>query len=185
MPTKPVTKSPAQYSKLLQTGFLQEQQNAQSRQRQILLSAAGNWFDALYSIMSDYGLRISEALSIDGRNIDKNGYIFIQGLKGSQNRTILVRQHIDYFTRFAGVKVLVFDGISRFTAYREFKKRNLCHKPKGAKNFAVTHSCRHNVIANLRIIAKTNSNVKHFTGQKSTKSTAGYGQRNETEDSNI
>jgi site-specific recombinase XerD len=129
---------------------------------------------ALIELLLIGGLRISEALSITIFNITGDGRIKIAGLKGSNTRIVSPMLYVSYFLYCKKVKRDPFEGRSRFYYYRLFKKLGLVKYFGEYRRSAVTHSIRHQVIADLYKNGATMQEIQQFIGHKSIKSTEHY-----------
>lgn len=134
-----------------------------------------SYIDAIISVQRDYGVRISEVLAIKGTDITQTGHIHIKGLKRSENRVIKPTEFIDWWLLQRSNTGLIFDGISRYAIYRQYKKRGIYVKIKGRTNMAVTHAFRHKIINELRKSNIHDKDISNFTGHKAEKNTALYG----------
>lgn len=123
-----------------------------------------------------YGIRVSEALNITNEDIDNNGFIFIKGKKGSENRIIYLKEILPYKTNKPHLRKAKVFTISYKQYYRVCRKYNIVIPiTKGRKRDIVTHAYRHNRIKDIFELAKNNlKDTKRFTGQKHNKSTLHY-----------
>lgn len=129
---------------------------------------------ALIELLLIGGLRISEALSLTIFNISGDGRIKIKGLKGSNTRIVCPMLYVKYFLYCKQVKRDPFEGRTRFYYYRLFKKLGLVKYFGEDRRSAVTHSIRHQVIADLNKNGATLAEIQQFIGHKSINSTKHY-----------
>lgn len=129
---------------------------------------------AIAEIQLMHGVRVSEVLQIKGVDLIYPDKAKIVGLKGSENRIINLGECSDYLMRLRGKNVLVFQDVSRFYVYREYKKMGFSLKFAGRSKASVTHLFRHLVIKNLKNNNITTNESKKFIGHKSEKSTEIY-----------
>ena len=122
-----------------------------------------------------YGLRISEVLNIHSSDINSLGQICIRGLKGSNDRIITPITNLEFYIKMRKLKIKVFQHISRFYVYREYKKMGISAQFNGNSKNSVTHMLRHLVIKNNKIEGYEMETIKQFIGHKSIKSTEHYG----------
>lgn len=129
---------------------------------------------AIAELQFMYGLRISEVLDIRGTDIIKPNQVLIKGKKGSQNRIVNLGESKDYYLRYADRPRLIFDCISRFYVYREYKKLGISHKFSARSKESVTHLFRHLVVKNFKNYNISTNDSKNFIGHKAKASTEVY-----------
>ena len=105
-----------------------------------------NKMDLIYLLLKTYNLRISEILMMQGNQIRGGKFIFVKGVKGSQN--VIIRE-----SRIVGMCALfvskpydfVFEGITYSKVYNWLEKYHSTEILSRANyhNRSVTHSYRH------------------------------------------
>lgn len=173
--TKSVPNSSAQNNHLCATGTGLELSRITRIPLKVSDKFVPSYIDIIINLQANYGLRISEVLAIKGTDISPQGAVMIKGLKKSSNRIIIPTEYKEWWLKQRSVVCSVFDGISRFVVYREYKKRNICISVEGNTKKAVTHAFRHLVINDLRNITKNEEEISNFSGHKATKNTSVYG----------
>lgn len=129
---------------------------------------------ALIGLMYSYGLRVSELLSISGRNIMNNGFILVDGSKGSNSRLVVPIYNVEFWNYYKSFNVPLSTYYSRFFLYREMKKFGLYAYFGKNENRSVTHSLRHIKVLNLKSNGIVLSDISKFIGHKSLKSIEFY-----------
>lgn len=129
---------------------------------------------ALIELLFLNGLRVSEVLQINARNITGNGNIFVKGLKGSSNRLVTPSKYMSFWVDFRKNKLSIPAYINRFYLYRLFIKKGLYIIPAGHSKKMVTHSFRHQFVYNLLNSGQTIAEIQRFMGHKSINSTIHY-----------
>lgn len=124
-----------------------------------------------------YGMRISEVLNIRISELKIGRFCIVKGLKGSHDILISDDLLIDVLTYYKNIGLEVFEGISRFYVYREFKKMGIQINGGGKVNLAVTHSFRHNLAKDLRDSGYKDEDVTLALHHKSKSSQKNYGKK--------
>lgn len=130
--------------------------------------------ELIYKLQSLHGLRISEVLNLKSSDIIGRNKLLIRGLKGSGNRIIVVEfidELKDLSTHYNG---LVFNGISRYFIYREYKKMGIGIAFNSSKKMAITHAPRHQYISELSNAGVNIVDIQHNLQHKSVSSTKHY-----------
>jgi integrase-like protein len=130
---------------------------------------------AIYALLVEGGLRISEVLEINSTQIDAQGKVSIVAKKRSESRIIVASLARPYLLKCKKFGIQPFQDINRFYVYREFKKCNIGAIISGNKNHSITHIGKH-----LNAMASKKANfdkkqIQHSLGHKSAKSTEYYG----------
>lgn len=173
--TKSVPNTSAQINHLYSTGTSKTLTWLTGQKLQESKRALGEPLLAILTIQAAYGLRISEVLAIQGKDISPGGAIKIKGLKRSNDRLVAVTELKAWWLSQREKPGKVFDGLSRFAVYRAYKRLNIGLNLPGRKHKAVTHAFRHLVVNDLRKIATDDKEVSKFTGHRAEKNTAIYG----------
>lgn len=129
---------------------------------------------AIAGLMLRYGLRISEAISIKGTDIDEDLQVYVKGLKGSDNRFCQIVDCKEFWLMFKGRTEAISDVFSRFYFYREFKKRGWEIRHNNGETGSVTHAMRHIHIRKLSAKLHDTEEVRKLIGHKNIKSTEHY-----------
>jgi integrase len=128
-------------------------------------------------LQHQYGLRISEVLNIRMSELKIGRFCIIKGLKGSHDILINDNLIIEIFAYYKSINFEVFEGISRFFVYREFKKLGIQSSGGGNKNLAITHSFRHGLAKDLRNSGYMDQDITLALHHKSKKSQENYGNK--------
>lgn len=97
-----------------------------------------------------YGLRVSEVLRIRVTDVLRSGRVNIKGLKGSNDRIVYCGEFATWVRGSKSRTMLVFDTMSRYYVYREYKKLGLIASNGEKSNRLVTHLFRHLAALELR-----------------------------------
>lgn len=125
-------------------------------------------------LLADYGLRVSEALSIKATDITSNGQIIIKGSKGSSNRLIVINEFRDRLIDLRHSSFNPIKNIDRFVIYRVLKKWSVEGKSTyGSKN-AVCHQFRYDVAKDIQSVTNDLNETAKLIGHKSSSNTAIY-----------
>lgn len=132
---------------------------------------------AVYGLLIEGALRISEVLAIKPSDIDAQGKVSITALKRSTSRIVVSSLARDYLITCAKRSIAPFSEMNRFHVYREFKKLGIGIQVPGNKNKSITHVGKH-----LFALAAKDANfdVKQLQmslGHKAASSTAQYGRK--------
>lgn len=121
-----------------------------------------------------YGLRISEVLSIRGKDILPTGAIRIYGKKGSHSRMVVSGRYTSYVLSLQNCGDACIVYASRWYYYRLYKSLGLVLKVKGSKTLRVTHSGRHALGQSLEAALVSEAEAASLMGHRSTKSAKYY-----------
>lgn len=118
-------------------------------------------------ILFDNGLRVSELLSVLGRDISSSYMIRIKGKKNSNDRLVNASE----FKNFLSVKRLssglVFNSYNRFYVYRVMKSAGLSARFGENKNRSVTHYARHQFALTNQSLTDHSFSTSKLLGHKS------------------
>lgn len=117
-------------------------------------------------LMYAEGLRISEILKINGKDITRSYNIRIKSSKGSNDRLINAGLHSAFLKNYAGKDVNIYKDYNRFYFYRELRKRGLSYRFEGNKHSSVTHLGRHLFALDNKKIADSEMSVSKMLGHK-------------------
>ena len=121
-----------------------------------------------------FGLRISEALSILGSDIDRYGRIVVQGQKGSSSRLVVDTELIKFWlSRRLLLSQPVFT-VNRFYVYRVYCKVGLKSEIEGSKYNAVTHYPRHLFVKQMQKSTNDIEETRLLVGHKKSSNTKRY-----------
>jgi integrase len=129
---------------------------------------------ALARLMYHFGLRVSEALSIEGRHIDRFGNIIVMGLKGSSSRKVADTQLVGFWKSKIALGSHKVFGFDRFYVYRTFKRVGIGITEGGSTRSIVTHLPRHLFISDTQKVTHKALATAEVVGHKSVKSTSHY-----------
>lgn len=132
---------------------------------------------AVLTLMNDNGLRISEVLNIDYKDITANGSIVVKGLKGSRDRLVYARLGGEYWNKCKALGGCEHTGRNRFYYYRLCKKFGLGQGFAGKDHNPVTHEFRHRFVTNLLNQGYSIEQVADIVGHKNVSSTMFYDDR--------
>ena len=125
-------------------------------------------------LMFSAGLRVSDLLSIDYRNVSINLIIEVPQSKGSNTLTVQPIYYRDVWRLIYDNKLAPFSLYDRFFMYRLFKKYSLQINNGSGRNASVTHAGR-KYLANAMYSDKENiESAKKALGHKSANSTRYY-----------
>ena len=174
LPIKPVLTSSAQIVTLCPVGA-QVPTGLQALVIRVFSNTSLSESDkAVIEIMYNYGLRISEVLSINSSCINNRNQILVKGLKGSNNRLVVPVLYADYWKKVKMYNIDLHSSPGRFYYYRLFKKLGFSSLSAGNQKKSVTHSFRHNFVTE---IVKETGNIetaKELIGHKNSNSTKYY-----------
>lgn len=129
---------------------------------------------AVIELLMLNGLRISEVLSIKPSDVLPNGYIRINGKKGSNDRLITSNYFRTHWqTSFISLLPLHL-YYSRFYFYRLFKKIGIYGRYGSNKYNSVTHYFRHEIVLSMQKSGVDDQLISEFLGHKSSKSLLYY-----------
>lgn len=97
----------------------------------------------IFQLQYMHGLRISEVLQIQSKDIDKLGRIRIKALKGSESRLIVSDYCKSYMLHYKSINQPPFRDYDRFFVYRVYKKIGWSFNFGTNKKASVTHAGRH------------------------------------------
>lgn len=129
---------------------------------------------AITELLILYGLRISDALGIEPRDIMRDGSIRVVQSKGSAPlfcHSVNFRQFWAEFAQISGFQGFVYN---RFYFYRLFKKIGLYGLFGSNNNNAVTHYPRHIRALSVSRDGADLTNITHALGHNSTRSASYY-----------
>lgn len=129
---------------------------------------------AVAGLMLRYGLRISEAISIKGTDVDSDLQVYVKGRKGSDDRYCQIVDCVKFWLMFKGRQEAIGDVFSRYFFYREFKKRGWEIRHGDGGPGSVTHAMRHMHIRKLSAKLNNTEEVRKLIGHKNIKSTEHY-----------
>jgi len=112
------------------------------------------------------GLRVSEILSITGRDVSRSYNIRIRSKKGSIDRLVNASLFASFLESYIGNNTLVLGQFDRFYIYRELKKLGLSYKFEGNQKSSVTHLGRHLFALENIPLADDNMSVGKMLGHK-------------------
>lgn len=164
----------AQNIRLCELGARQLTDTARHSRLNQLYKAEPWHISLVVHLLADYGLRISEALSINATDITSNGQIIIKGSKGSSNRLIVINEYRDRLIDLRKSSFNPIKNIDRFVIYRILKKWNIEGKSTyGSKN-AVCHQFRYDVAKDIQSVTNDLNETAKLIGHKSSSNTAIY-----------
>lgn len=129
---------------------------------------------ALIELQFLYGLRVSEVLSIRYPDIDTAGFIRVQGLKGSNSRTVVSVHFKHYWLRVRSLSLELSYLANRFYYYRLLRRIGCYNYVSTRVNDKVTHLFRYAVVYRMLSNGSTIQDVQHFLGHRSINSTIHY-----------
>lgn len=129
---------------------------------------------AVISTLFEFGLRISEVLSIAAPDIKFNGMIFIRGLKNSEDRFVKPFYSAEFWQNVRKFNIDWSNGLSRFYYYRLFKKIGLYERFPSQQKLSVTHFFRHYNLYNCANNINELDSLRRYIGHKNINSTLNY-----------
>lgn len=136
---------------------------------------------AIYALLVECALRISEVLAIRPTDIDSQGKVSIKALKGSQSRIVASSLAREFLIKCAKKGITPFQDYNRFHVYREFKKLGIGMKVPGNKNKSVTHVGKHLYALAAKDAKFDVKQIQLSLGHRSAKSTESYGKRTKSD----
>lgn len=127
------------------------------------------------------GCRISEVLSICGRDVTRQGHIYMRGGKGSQDRVLVSAVHRDFWLKMRGGSWQLGSVYSRFFFYHRFRRLGVQLSRVGYQKKAVTHAMRHLVVRNVSDTDIDDAAISTYIGHKSEKNLKYYKREKEEE----
>jgi integrase len=127
-------------------------------------------------LLYNHGLRISEVLNIDYRQITPNGNVHVKGLKLSQDRIVDCFMFQLELIKLRNVRIDKSFWFSRFYYYRLFKRLGLNSIFGTNTKSSVTHLFRHEKVLELKHSGVSSGTIQRYIGHKSNKSTLRYEQ---------
>ena len=171
---KSESKPTAQNIKVCEPGTSQSIDLARQSRLNQLYKAEPWHISLIVHLLADYGLRVSEALSIKATDITSNGQIVIKGSKGSSNRLIVINEYRDRLIDLRKSAFNPIKNIDRFVVYRLLKKYNITGQSSyGSKN-AVCHQFRYDVAKDIQSVTNDLNETAKLIGHKSSSNTAIY-----------
>lgn len=173
-PIKSVSKPTAQNIKLCVPGSSKLIDIARQSRLEFLYKSEPWHISLIVHLLADYGLRVSEALSIKATDITSNGQIVIKGSKGSSNRLIVINEYRERLIDLRKSSFNPIKSIDRFVIYRLLKKYNITGQSTyGSKN-AVCHQFRYDVAKDIQSVTNDLNETAKLIGHKSSSNTAIY-----------
>ncbi len=129
---------------------------------------------AVAALMFEHGLRISEVLRIEKKDISPSGHIRIKGLKGSHSRVVLAGTLRTFWTNSPDYMFPIGDTYSRFYFYRWFRKMGVYKIFGDNKKYSVTHLFRHALALQFKEDFNDTQLTQKYLGHKNIKSTEHY-----------
>jgi integrase len=131
----------------------------------------------MFRLMALNGLRVSEALAVEGNDILSGGAIVIKGKKGSNSRIVQDSANADYYVKRHNLNISAFDICNRFTARRLLQKIGIDIKKEGLTNRSQTHAFREIYFQEIKKTTLTKQEIANQVGHKSLKSQEHYGKK--------
>ena len=131
----------------------------------------------LIFFQSELGLRISECLNIKFSEINSQGSVLLESLKGSENQVVSCSLARNYLLRCRARKQNPFETYNRFFLYRLYKKLGISYRKNGMKKTAVTHAFRHIQADAIREITKDRDILAQRLRHKNPKNSDRYGKK--------
>lgn len=171
---KSVSKPTAQNIKLCELADSQSMDLARQSRLKLLYKSEPWHIGLIVHLLADYGLRVSEALSIKPTDITSSGQIIIKGSKGSSNRLIVINEYRERLIDLRKSSFNPIKNIDRFVIYRLLKKYNITGQSTyGSKN-AVCHQFRYDVAKDIQSVTNDLNETAKLIGHKSSSNTAIY-----------
>lgn len=129
---------------------------------------------ALLELMTNSGLRVSEALNIKGSKVFWDGSILVKGLKGSEDRIVKSVNYYSFWLYLRKYDLNISSYYTRSYLYKLLLREGIyiCH-PKTQKK-SVSHALRYFYISRLMDNGLTLAEIKTAIGHKTEKSTIHY-----------
>lgn len=134
----------------------------------------------LYNLIlciSNNGMRISEVLNIQCKDITPLGRFYIYGLKGSNSRIIHDPSISDYLLNCKRNNCQPFMTFNRFFVYRFLKSHGVQFNSVQSTKKSITSAFRHYAIADVNNLSDNLENARQYIGHKSVSATNYYGKQ--------
>lgn len=118
-------------------------------------------------ILFDNGLRVSELLSVLGRDVSSSFMIRIRGKKNSNDRLVNASEFKDLLSVKRLSSGRVFDSYDRFYIYRVMKSAGLSARFGENKRYSVTHYARHQFALSNKSLTDLSFSTSKLLGHKS------------------
>lgn len=136
-----------------------------------------NTFYLIMKLQEDYGLRISEVLKIRGLDISGKGKLVINAAKGSSDRIVQLNGDLLTLIKYAGSNIKIFNGISRQSVWRYYRKFGFVKVFESSQNQSVTHQFRYDYLDDLKNITNDIELRQKSIGHKNLSNTKRYEQK--------
>jgi integrase len=121
----------------------------------------------LVDLMLSGGLRVSEALNQSQFKINYLGQVYINGLKGSNNKLVTPLFFRDWWLSNAPIVFNPFINYSRFCVHRLFVANSLIIVNSGQSKNSTTHSLRHLNVTLMQLMELPKEELSRLIGHKS------------------
>ncbi len=118
-------------------------------------------------ILFDNGLRVSELLSVSGRDVSNSFMIRIRAKKNSNDRLVNASEFKDFLISKRFCSGLIFSSYNRFYIYRVMKSAGLSAIFGENKNKSVTHYARHQFALSNQSLTDPSFSTSKLLGHKS------------------
>lgn len=173
--TKTVSPMPARIIKECEHGYSENKEMKAIEGLISQLKVNGGLYYAILLIQFRGGLRITEVLNIDWKDMIGSHKIFIKGLKGSGDKLLHVPELGKLIAKWRSNQMKPFKDISRFSVYRFYKRLGISNPKVKSNLMNVTHAIRNIVIRNMRKSNMTEAQISEIIGHKARKSLEYYG----------
>lgn len=129
---------------------------------------------AYLSLLFTYGLRISELLSCNSKDMVDRDIIRVKGCKGSNDRILRVVDNRDYWNKKYLVDYQLSYDYNRFFIYRLLKQHGIYEVFGDNKKFSVTHIARHMIMLKYKDKGLNDQQLCEVLGHRSIKSIKWY-----------
>lgn len=126
------------------------------------------------SLLFENGLRVSEMLSANCRDMVSIDYMRIRGCKGSKDRLVRLISNNDYWSRKIGIDYQLGYDYNRFYIYRLFKMYGI-YSGFGENTYnSVTHMARHMLLLKFKDKGLSDQELLDVLGHRSLNSLKYY-----------
>ena len=129
---------------------------------------------AYLSLLFTYGLRVSELLSCNSKDMVDRDIIRIKGCKGSNDRILRVVDNRDYWAKRYLVDYQLSYDYNRFFIYRLLKQHGIYEVFGDNKKYSVTHIARHMIMLKYKDKGLNDQQLCEVLGHRSIKSIKWY-----------
>lgn len=130
--------------------------------------------EIVYTLQYVFGLRVSEALSINAKDISSRGTVVVHGAKGSFDKVLDLPEFYHFFQTCKARNINPFQVYSRWFVYRTYIKLGINYGINYGSLNAVTHQFRYMKARDTMETSQDLALTQRTMGHKNVKSTKHY-----------